>query len=136
MKKSAIEQIAAFKKSNPTPKKAKRSKYNSEKCNGYDSKKESGRGSQLELYEKLGAIRNLRKQVPYLLCPAQYVMGYKGKLVCVRRELKYIADFVYDKDEDKNEIEVVEDAKGFRTKEYKHKANLMKKLFGIIILET
>lgn len=112
--------------------KIKKHKYSAQKTNGYDSKKEAKRAEVLKVMEQAGEITNLREQVPYVLCPAQYVKGFNGKEICARREMKYIADFVYIQDGK----EVVNDAKGFRTKEYKKKANLMKKVFGITILET
>lgn len=110
----------------------KPSKYHSEKTNGYDSRKEYRRAVELERLEQQGVISNLRKQVRYLLAPSQYMAGIKGKPVCVRRELSYVADFVYIR----NGVEIVEDSKGFKTKEYLHKKRLMKLIYGIEILET
>jgi len=110
----------------------KKSKYHSEKSGEYDSRREHQRALLLELMEKKGIILDLRKQVRYELAPAQYVQGFNGKPVCVRRAISYVADFVYICDG----IEIVEDSKGFKTKEYKHKKILMKQIFGIDILET
>ena len=110
----------------------KKHKYSAVKTNGYDSKKEAKKAAELKLLEKVNVISNLREQVPYILCPAQYVKGFNGKEICARREMKYIADFVYIRDG----VEVVEDSKGFRTAEYKKKANLMRRIYGIIIKET
>lgn len=109
----------------------KKSKYSSVKTNGYDSKKEARRASDLKLLERAGEISDLQEQVPFVLAPAYYVKGIK-KDVCVLREMKYIADFVYT---DKGKT-VVEDCKGFKTKEYKKKKRLMKSILGIDILET
>jgi Protein of unknown function (DUF1064) len=45
---------------------------------------------------------------------------------------KYIADFVYTEKGN----QVVEDAKGFKTREYMRKRSIMLKLFDIAIRET
>jgi len=110
----------------------KKSKYHSEKLGGYDSTREHKRALQLELMQKQGIISDLRKQVKYQLAEAQYVQGFNGKPVCVRRAISYVADFVYIRDG----IEVVNDEKGYKTKEYLHKKILMKRILGIEILET
>jgi hypothetical protein len=112
----------------------KKHKYSAVKTNGYDSKKEAKRAGTLKLLEKAGEITDLREQVTFVLCPAQYVKGFNGKDICARREMKYIADFVYV--DVKTGQTVVNDAKGFRTPEYKKKANLMRRIYGIIIHET
>lgn len=110
----------------------KKSKYSNTKTNGYDSKKESKRADVLKLLNKSGVISELQEQVPFVLAPAQYVKNIKGKEVCARREMKYIADFVYTE----NGLKIIEDCKGFRTKEYLKKKNLMKRIFEIEIKET
>ncbi len=110
----------------------KRTKYKSVKTNGYASKKESRRADVLRLLEKNGYISNLREQVVYELLPAQYVTDHKGKLMCGRRAMKYIADFVYIE----KGVEVVEDAKGMRLEVYKRKKRLMQKIHNIEIKET
>ena len=110
----------------------KNRKYHNEKVNGYDSRKEYNRAIALEILEQNGIILNLRKQVSYILLPAQYVLGYEGKQICGRREMRYIADFVYEMAGQT----IVEDVKGFKTKEYSRKKILMKKIYGIEIKET
>lgn len=112
--------------------KKKPSKYHSEKSGGYDSKKEHSRAVVLHLMEKKGLITNLREQVEFELIPSQYVLGFNGKPICARKEMRYKADFVYLE----NGIEVVEDSKGFKTKEYKQKKRLMKRIYNIEIKET
>lgn len=82
----------------------------------YDSKKESKRAGELEFLERMGQIRNLKKQVPFEL--QEGYTNNQGKKI---RPINYIADFTYEKD---GEL-IVEDCKGFRTKEYL----LKKKLF-------
>ncbi len=86
----------------------------------FDSKLEYQRFLELQLMERAGLISDLRRQIKYPL-----VLG--NTLVCT-----YIADFVYCE----NGVEVVEDSKGFRTREYLMKKNLMKKIHGIEIFET
>ena len=112
--------------------KIKRSKYGSTKTNGYDSKKEAKRADILKLMNKQGLISDLQEQVPFILLPKQEVKDFKGKTICGRREMKYIADFVYI---EKNNT-IVEDCKGMRTTEYLRKKRLMKKIHDIDIRET
>ena len=123
-----------------------RSKYRSKKVtvNGitFDSKKEAKRYAELSLLERAGAISDLKRQVKFVLIPAQYetVEQYsektgkrlKDKRVLLERECSYIADFVY---EDKNGRVVVEDTKGFRTKDYINKRKAMLWVHGVKIKE-
>lgn len=121
-------------------------KYNNKKIEvdgmTFDSKKEANRYKELSLLQKAGEISGLRTQVRYVLIPSQrevsdevYTMGenkgkYKpGKLL--ERECTYVADFVYYKD---GEV-IVEDTKGFRTKEYIIKRKLMLYVHHIQIKE-
>ena len=101
----------------------------------FDSKKEAKRYQELLLLEKAGAIQNLKRQVRYIIIPAQYaiVADDKGKMKrkCIERECTYIADFVYQHDG----IITVEDTKGFRTKDYIIKRKLMLHVHGIRIKE-
>ena len=110
----------------------KKHKYKAIKTNGYDSKRESKRADVLKLMLKQGLIENLEEQVPFILCPKQEGKDFRGKIICLRREMKYIADFVYFE----NGVRIIEDCKGFRTKEYLRKKLLMKKLYNIDIKET
>ncbi len=106
-----------------------RNKYHAKKTGGYDSLKEHDRAAQLKLMQRAGLISNLREQVPFVLIPAQ--RGADGKVV--ERECKYIADFVYTDNETGKTV--VEDTKGFRTKEYIIKRKLMLSVHGIQIKE-
>ena len=110
----------------------KKHKYHAVKTNGYDSKKESKRADVLKLMLKQGLIKDLQEQVPIVLCPKQDGFDYNNKPICLRREMKYIADFCYIE----NGVYIVEDVKGWKTPEYKRKKRLMKKLFNIDIKET
>lgn len=114
----------------------KKSKYHNVKVEvdgiKFDSGREAERYKALKELQRLGIISELRLQVSYELCPAQYVLGFNGKQICARRSMKYIADFVYIRDG----IEIVGDAKGMKTKEYIQKKNLMKRIYNIEILES
>lgn len=114
---------------------AYKSKYGSRKVeiNGikFDSKKEARRFQELSLLERAGAIKDLKMQVKFVLIPAQYA-EIDGKRKCVERECAYKADFVYTE----NGEQVVEDTKGFKTKDYIIKRKLMLYVHGIRIKEV
>lgn len=104
----------------------------------FDSLKERRRYCELLLLQKQGTISDLRLQVPYELIPAIYEdvekqLKTKVKVVsrCVQRAVTYVADFVYIQDGKT----IVEDTKGFRTKEYELKKKMMRALLGITIKE-
>lgn len=107
------------------------SKYGSRKVTldgiTFDSVRESRRYGELKLLEKSGKIMDLKRQVKYQLIPAQKVNGKT-----VERAVNYIADFTYWKG---NEF-VVEDTKGFKTKDYIIKRKLMLWVHGIRIREV
>lgn len=107
----------------------------------FDSRKEAERYSELKLLERCGAISNLELQKVYELIPAQYEYyeryGKNGNRIkdgkrCIERSCVYKADFVYIE----NGKTVVEDAKGFKTEEYKIKKKLMLYIHGIKIKEV
>ena len=106
----------------------------------YDSRKEFRRAKELELLERAGEIRNLRRQVKYILIPAQRgpeEIGPRGGRrpgPLLERECSYVADFTYI-DTETGEY-VVEDAKGVRTKEYVIKRKLMLHVHGIKLREV
>lgn len=88
----------------------------------FDSVKEMKRYKDLKLLLKAGKIGHLKRQVDYELNAAG------------THSLIYRADFVYiDAETGKT---IVEDVKGFLTRDYKKKRRLMKKVLGITILET
>ncbi len=72
----------------------------------FDSKKEYKRWLYLKELEKEGSIKNLQRQVEFVLIPAQ--KNELGKVI--ERKCSYVADFVYDFMDEK----VVEDVKGYR----------------------
>lgn len=129
--------------------KNKVSKYSSQKVEVdgivFDSKKEARRYSQLKALEASGAISDLKRQRKYILIPTQrawtneiYERGpYKGsfkKGKILENECSYLADFVYI-DNDNGEL-VVEDTKGFKTRDYIIKRKLMLYTYGIRIREV
>lgn len=110
------------------------SKYNSKKTvvdgQKFDSKKEANRYKELRLLEKAGEIKDLRTQVKFKLIPAQRDEA-TGKVI--ERECSYKADFVYYEEDGET---VVEDVKGFRTKDYIIKRKLMLYQYGLRIREV
>ena len=94
----------------------------------FDSQKEANRWQELKLMQKAGEIADLKRQVPYVLIPAQ--KNERGRVI--ERECKYVADFTYTRFGDT----IVEDTKGMRTKEYIIKRKLMLQVFGIRITEV
>ena len=121
----------------------KRNKYHNQKavagCLLFDSKREARRFAQLQLLQAAGAIRDLQRQVKFVLIPAQRepdTVGKRGgikKGKVIERECAYLADFVYT-DTETGET-VVEDTKGVRTKDYVIKRKLMLYIHGIRIRE-
>lgn len=124
-----------------------RNKYYSKKVTidgeTFDSKKEAKRFRELALLEKSGAISDLQRQVPFELLPSQraeptyfYKRGRNagkpkpGKVI--ELGVNYVADFVYIE----NGQKVVEDTKGFKTKDYILKRKMMLYFHGIRIREV
>ena len=122
-----------------------RTKYQAIKCTydgiQFDSRKEMRRYQELLLLQRAGAILNLRRQVKYILIPAQYETyeryGKNGNKLkdgqrCIEKECAYVADFVYEE----NGKEIVEDTKGIKTKDYIIKRKLMLFIHGIRVKEV
>lgn len=109
-----------------------RSKYHSKKITRdgetFDSMKEYRRFCELSLLEKAGKVTDLKRQVKFVLLPSQKV---DGKVV--ERPVTYIADFVYENESGRV---VVEDTKGFKTKDYIIKRKLMLYVHGVQIQEV
>jgi len=107
-------------------KEPKQSKYKNSKTTidgiEFDSAKEAKRYKELLLLLKAGEIGLLRLQMPYELNEGG------------THSLRYIADFVYV--DARTGKTIVEDTKGFKTRDYIKKRRLMKKVHGIIIFET
>ena len=107
----------------------RQNKYHARSSGGYASRKEHRRANELQLMQRAGSISNLREQVSYELIPPQ--RGTDGKVL--ERACTYIADFVYT--DNATGQTIVEDTKGFRTKEYIIKRKLMLHVHGIRITE-
>ena len=120
----------------------RKSKYGSKKITRdgmtFDSLKEYRRYCELSLLERAGQITDLRRQMTYLLIPCQYepdIIGKRGGVKrgkLLEREVSYVADFVYTQDGKT----IVEDTKGFKTKDYIIKRKLMLWVHGIRIKEV
>lgn len=104
----------------------KRHKYGAKKIeiDGiiFDSIKEGRRYRELKMLEAAGLITELELQVEYELNPGG------------THSLKYVADFRYL--EVMTSSRIVEDAKGYKTKEYLKKKRLMLKVHNIKIKEV
>ena len=140
----------AWRTYNPYLKKTpKKSKYGAEKqtvtnSDGsviiFDSKKEARRFFELRYLEQAHRISNLRRQVKFVLIPAQRepdTVGKRGGVIkgrLIEREVAYIADFVYFDEEMQQTI--VEDTKGIKTPEYIIKRKMLLYFYGIRIQEV
>ena len=103
------------------------------------------RWQELKLLQRAGEIKDLQKQVPFELIPAQYEMferyGKKGQRLkdgkrCIEQSVVYVADFVYI--DNRTGERVVEDAKSPATKTdaYIIKRKLMKFRHNITVNEV
>lgn len=109
----------------------------------FDSRKEARRYAELKMLEKAGVISGLELQKEFELIPAQYdnlsrseYIKHNGKKTrgkLLERAVKYKADFCYF-DKEKKQL-IVEDTKGFKTKDYIIKRKLMLWVYGIKIVE-
>jgi|CXWL01.1.fsa_nt_gi hypothetical protein len=86
----------------------------------FASKREAARYSELRLLEKVGKIVGLRRQIPFDL-----VM-----------KVKYVADFVYLEPCGGEYCKIVEDVKGYQTREFKRKKKLMLRQHNIALRIT
>lgn len=93
----------------------------------FDSKHEADRYDELRMLLKAGEIHDLKLQQTYKLVGAQ-----RTPTGAAARAVTYIADFVYTRDGKM----IVEDAKGFKTKDYIIKKKLMLERFGIWVEEV
>ena len=95
----------------------------------FASRKEAARYKQLKAWQELGLISDLSLQQKFVLIPTQRI---EGELV--EHECAYVADFMYTDNETGKTV--VEDTKGFRTRDYIIKRKLMLWKFGIRIKEV
>ena len=105
----------------------------------HDSRKEAVRWEQLKAMEEQGEIMELKRQMEFLLIPPQYEeiatgkRSKKTKRKLVERPVYYMADFVYH---DKKGELVIEDTKGFKTRDYIIKRKMMLWIYGVKIKEV
>lgn len=90
----------------------------------FDSKKEAARWFDLLNLQRAGVIVDLQRQVRFDL-QGQHMPLASDK----GRRLSYVADFVYRRDG----TQVIEDAKGFRTPEFKLKKAILRAMGHEII---
>lgn len=97
-----------------------KNKFHAQKTNVngvvYDSKKEAKRAVELQYLERIGQIQDLRQQVEFVLQDG--FVNNEGKKI---RAIVYVGDFCYTQDG----VKIIEDTKGFRTKEYSIKKKLL-----------
>lgn len=122
---------------------SRKNKYNAKSITydgmQFDSQKEVLRYKELTFLMSQDIISELKRQVKYLLIPPQREPGTygprggfrPGKLL--ENECSYVADFVYKVNETGETV--VEDTKGFKTKDYIIKRKLMLFVYGIKIKE-
>ena len=102
---------------------AKMNKYHNHKARSvdgliHDSRKEAKRWNELLLLQRAGQIKDLKRQVKFVLIPTQRENGIIGKCGGVKlgkvieRECCYIADFTYIDAQDKLHVE---DVKGYKS---------------------
>ena len=101
----------------------------------FDSAKEARRWQELQLLERAGEIRNLKRQVPiqcavndYKICVYKCDFWYEEQAVITRSDEPGVKGGWW--------VSVAEDVKGFRTPTYRLKAKLVQALHGIQIRET
>lgn len=148
---------ADVKKIVQTEQKKKENKVHAEKTeDGYASKKEARRASELRLMEQAGQIKNLQEQKRFVLVPAIYetesgklvkdwaekpkkeLERQYGKLKILERSLAYVSDFVYEQDGET----IVEDVKGYKKSNaavyriFVAKRKLMLHEYGIRVVEV
>lgn len=99
----------------------------------FDSRKEARRFAELKLLERAGEVRNIERQVPFVLIPAQ--RDEEGRVI--ERPARYIADFVYN---DRAGKLIVEDVKGYKKgaayEKFVLKRKLMLKVHKIRVREV
>lgn len=105
----------------------------------FDSKREYNHYLLLKNKEKKGEIRDLKRQVKFILIDSQYEElppgprgGKKKKLL--ERPVTYVADFTYITNKD-DKFHVI-DVKGFKTPDYIIKRKLLLYIHGYHIEEV
>lgn len=99
----------------------------------FDSKRELKRYQELQILIRAGEIANLELQPSWSFSVDSRPVLIRSEGFPNGRKLTYRADFSYT---DKNGTFHCEDAKGFKTPEYKIKKALMEACHGIIVEEV
>lgn len=99
----------------------------------FDSKRELKRYQELQLLVRAGEIANLELQPSWSFSVDGVPVVIRSQGFPNGRKMTYRADFSYT---DKNGTPVIEDAKGFKTPEYKIKKALMEACHGIVVKEV
>ena len=95
----------------------------------FPSKKEATRWQQLQLLEKAGEIRNLKRQVSIPL------IGQTAPLkTATGRAMRLTVDFSYE-DKRLGWATILEEAKGYRTRDYEVRVSVARAM-GLTITET
>ncbi|GHC52471.1 hypothetical protein GCM10010096_25730 [Alcaligenes pakistanensis] len=95
----------------------------------FDSLREAERYSQLKLLERAGQITGLELQPRFELIPKQRRDDGRPERAC-----EYVADFRYT--DARTGKQVIEDAKGMRTRDYIIKRKLLLQVHGISVREV
>ncbi len=95
----------------------------------FDSKREAARYGVLKLLERTGTITDLELQPRFELIPKQRRDDGRPERAC-----EYVADFRYT--DARTGQQVIEDAKGMRTRDYIIKRKLMLQVYGITVREV
>lgn len=94
----------------------------------FDSRREAARWQELQMLERAGQIRDLRRQVAFELVPGVKFAGAARK----KPALRYTADFVYTE----RDKQVIEDVKGVETREFRMQRHLLLALHGLEVRVT
>ena len=95
----------------------------------FDSKREAARYGVLKLLERTGTITDLELQPRFELIPKQRRDDGRPERAC-----EYVADFRYT--DARTGQQVIEDAKGMRTRDYIIKRKLLLQVHGISVREV
>lgn len=120
----------------------KENKYRNKKCEymgiSFDSIKERDRYIYLQDCERKGLIRNLQRQVKFVLYPDEYkeeIVHLKTKDKTQRRRsyigISYTADFVYEKENGERVVEDVKASPSLLPKEFQLKSKMLHYIHGI-----
>jgi hypothetical protein len=122
-RRSPAQQLAEAMKGRPKPNKYRNKPVEVDGIR-FASVREANRYSQLKQLERAGEIVGLELQ-------PRFPLRVNDFLVCT-----YVGDFAYSTTTPPYVERIVEDAKGFRTREYQIKARLFHAIFGFPVTEV